>query len=153
MDHLKQGINLRGYGQKDPLVEYKKESYVLFQEMMGRIEDETLRYLYFLQAVRGEAPPLPFPEDDWDEDEEEPAPARTEAAAERERAAAQASLQDFTRNIQKKKDREMAELQFAGGDTSANGRNKQVFNANKVGRNDPCPCGSGKKFKKCHGAS
>ena len=47
MDHLKEGIHLRGYGQKDPLVEYKKESYILFQDMMDRIEDETLRYLFY----------------------------------------------------------------------------------------------------------
>ncbi len=54
MDHLKEGIHLRGYGQKDPLVEYKKESFILFQDMMDRIEDETLRYLFFLQVQRGE---------------------------------------------------------------------------------------------------
>ena len=52
MDHLKEGIGLRGYGQKDPLIEYKKESYVLFQDMMDRIEDETIRYLFFLQRAR-----------------------------------------------------------------------------------------------------
>ena len=51
MDHLKEGIGLRGYGQKDPLVEYKKESYVLFQDMMDRIEDETIRWLFFMQRT------------------------------------------------------------------------------------------------------
>ena len=51
MDHLKEGIGLRGYGQKDPLVEYKKESFILFQDMMDRIEDETVRYLFFLQVA------------------------------------------------------------------------------------------------------
>src|SRR5207244_9975697 len=62
MDHLKEGIGLRGYGQKDPLVEYKKESYILFQDMMDRIEDETIRYLFFLQVTQGPqaAPVLPF---------------------------------------------------------------------------------------------
>ena len=54
MDHLKEGIGLRGYGQKDPLIEYKKESYVLFQDMMDRIEDETIRYLFFLQVTTGD---------------------------------------------------------------------------------------------------
>src|SRR5207248_10713202 len=49
MDHLKEGIGLRGYGQKDPVIEYKKESYVLFQDMMDRIEDETIRWLFFMQ--------------------------------------------------------------------------------------------------------
>src|SRR6266851_1963766 len=53
MDHLKEGIGLRGYGQKDPLVEYKKESYIIFQDMMDRIEDETVRYLFFLQVSQG----------------------------------------------------------------------------------------------------
>jgi preprotein translocase subunit SecA len=153
MDHLKQGINLRGYGQKDPLVEYKKESYNLFRDMMERIEDETLRYLYFLQAVRGERPPLPFPEeDDWDEDGPgvpEPGPSSGPTPA--QRAAAQSSIEDFTRNIQRKKEKELAELQFIGGDSSTNGH-KQALNTNKVGRNEPCPCGSGKKYKKCHGA-
>ena len=49
MDHLKEGIGLRGYGQKDPLVEYKKESFQMFQDMMDRIEDETIRFLFFMQ--------------------------------------------------------------------------------------------------------
>ncbi len=51
MDYLKEGIGLRGYGQRDPLVEYKKESYDMFQSMMDRIEDETIRYLFLLQPV------------------------------------------------------------------------------------------------------
>jgi preprotein translocase subunit SecA len=65
---------------------------------------------------------------------------------------AQTSIQDFTRNIQRKKEKELAELQMVGGDGSSNGQNKQVIKGDKVGRNDPCPCGSGKKYKKCHGA-
>ena len=88
MDHLKEGIGLRGYGQKDPLIEYKKESFELFQDMMDRIEDETIRYLFFLQVTTGPPPGesgngggpgglperpkpvLPFSDDD-DEDEED----------------------------------------------------------------------------------
>jgi preprotein translocase subunit SecA len=67
-----------------------------------------------------------------------------------QRAAAQSTLTDFTRNIQRKKEREMAELQFVGGGAAeAKG---PVVKGQKVGRNDPCPCGSGKKYKKCHGA-
>ncbi len=151
MDHLKEGIGLRGYGQKDPLVEYKKESFILFQDMMDRIEDETLRYLFFLQVAEHTgseraAPILPFsPDDEYEEEEEE----ETSSASEQQRMAAQASLQDFTRNLQKKKDKSMAELQFVGNGGTAP---KQVFKGEKVGRNDPCPCGSGKKYKKCHGA-
>src|ERR671937_96158 len=92
LDHLKEGIGLRGYGQKDPLVEYKKESYVLFQDMMDRIEDETIRYLYFLQVSR-EAPVLPFEEEEWEEEEEEEQPAPV--VSDQQRLAAQSSIQDF----------------------------------------------------------
>jgi preprotein translocase subunit SecA len=141
---LKEGIGLRGYGQKDPLVEYKKESFVLFQDMMDRIEDETVRYLFFLQAVEREALRAAPEGEDW-QPEDEPV-----AIAAQKKAAAQGSLQDFTRTIQRKKEKEMAELQFVGGDSSNGG--KQVIRSQKVGRNEPCPCGSGKKYKKCHGA-
>jgi preprotein translocase subunit SecA len=57
MDHLKEGIGLRGYGQRDPLVEYKRESYDMFQSMMDRIEEETIRYLFLLQPVKEEEIP------------------------------------------------------------------------------------------------
>jgi preprotein translocase subunit SecA len=155
MDHLKEGIGLRGYGQKDPLVEYKKESYILFQDMMDRIEDETIRFLYFLQVTEGERPPLPFPsEDDYAEaepDEEEGQQVLAAAAQQQQRLAAQSTVEDFTRNIQRKKEKEMAALQFAGGDSSSG--SKTVLRGAKVGRNEPCPCGSGKKYKKCCGAA
>jgi preprotein translocase subunit SecA len=147
MDHLKEGIGLRGYGQKDPLVEYKKESFMLFQDMMDRIEDETIRYLYFLQPIEGERSPLPFQPEEETEEEEAQAAAQ---AAPAQLAAAQSSMQDFTRNIHKKKDREMAALQFVGGGTTT--VQQPVVKGQKVGRNDPCPCGSGKKYKKCCGA-
>jgi preprotein translocase subunit SecA len=168
MDHLKEGIGLRGYGQKDPLIEYKKESFDLFQDMMDRIEDETIRFLFFLQVSTGPPgesgegggpgglparprPVLPFPdEDEDDEDEEEDEEALVSAAAEQRRAA-QSNVEDFTRNIQRKKDKEMAALQFVGGSGTAT-ENKQAVSEKKAGRNDPCPCGSGKKYKKCHGA-
>ncbi|MBI4905955.1 MAG: preprotein translocase subunit SecA [Acidobacteria bacterium] len=156
MDHLKEGIGLRGYGQKDPLVEYKKESYTIFSDLMDRIEDETVRYLYFLQtgtdAVGGQVirPVLPFhPDDDGDEEEEPDAEAVAVAQAEAQKAA-QSSFQDFTRNIVRKKEREMEQMQFLGGDGSDDAH--APVRASKVGRNDPCPCGSGKKYKKCCGA-
>jgi preprotein translocase subunit SecA len=160
MDHLKEGIHLRGYGQKDPLVEYKKESFILFQDMMDRIEDETLRYLFFLQVQRGDdsglagrpAPVLPFPMDeDGDQEEGEPENGQHTAAAEQQKRAAQSAVQDMTKKIQRDKEKELAGLQFVGGDGSAAAK-KQAINSDKVGRNDPCPCGSGKKYKKCHGA-
>jgi preprotein translocase subunit SecA len=146
MDELKQGIGNRAYGQKDPLVEYKKESYELFTAMMDRIEDETVRYLYFLQVQTGPGPVGPYPEEEEEEAEEE----KPDAGA-HQRQAAKQSLEDFTRNIQRKKDKEMADLSFVGGDGSTTA--KPVNGGQKVGRNEPCPCGSGKKYKKCHGAS
>ncbi len=154
MDHLKEGIGLRGYGQKDPLVEYKKESFTLFSDMMDRIEDETIRFLFFMQPYEGTPPSMPYPDIDEDEDETpEPVHAGTNggAAPSHDVKAAQQSFVDVTRNIQKKKDKELADIQFTGGDGSAS-TNQQVINTSKVGRNDPCPCGSGKKYKKCHGA-
>lgn len=152
MDHLKEGIGLRGYGQKDPLLEYKKESFTLFQDMMDRIEDETIRYLFFLQVAEDSRPSMPF-EADYDEDDDSNAVA---VAAEPEpspedRKAARASIDDFTRNIQKKKERELADLQFLGGEPAP--PKGPVLAAKKPGRNDACWCGSGKKYKKCHGVN
>ncbi len=146
MDELKQGIGNRAYAQKDPLVEYKKESYELFTAMMDRIEDETVRYLYFLQVNTGSAPVLPYPEDD-DEDDEAAEPARLEPS-EQQREAAKATMEDFTKATLRKKDKELADIQIGGDDSSGP---KTVNGGSKVGRNDPCPCGSGKKYKKCHG--
>src|SRR5215212_1333058 len=78
MDELKQGIGNRAYGQKDPLVEYKKESYELFTAMMDRIEDETVRYLFFLQVTQGPPPPGPYPEEEEPEEDDEPQPDHNE---------------------------------------------------------------------------
>jgi preprotein translocase subunit SecA len=154
MDHLKEGIGLRGYGQKDPLIEYKKESFTLFQDMMDRIEDETIRYLFFLQVTSGGSgearPVMPFAPEDEEEEDDDGEEALVVASSEQRRAA-QGVVEDFTRNIQRKKEKEMAELQFAGGSSGAVEK-KQAISDKKAGRNDPCPCGSGKKYKKCHGA-
>ena len=152
MDHLKEGIGLRGYGQKDPLIEYKKESFTMFQEMMDRIEDETIKYLYFMKIETGDPgapPPLPYPElgpdaDDEEEEEEEPELVTANVQA-------QQSVLDLTRNIQRKKDRELAELQFSSGEAAS--QPQTVAKTAKVGRNELCPCGSGKKYKKCHGVN
>jgi preprotein translocase subunit SecA len=149
MDHLKEGIYLRGYGQKDPLIEYKKESFTLFQDMMARIEDEALRYLYFLQPYDENgniltASPIQVGEDDEEEEQvesHEPAPV----------PAAAASITDFTKNIQRKKEKELEALQYVGGDSTASSKPQPVVKGAKVGRNEPCPCGSGKKYKVCHG--
>jgi len=155
MDHLKEGIGLRGYGQKDPLIEYKKESFQIFQDMMDRIEDETIRYLFFIQRAESgpSQPEVPYPEL-WSEDDEEGGEPEAIAVASEQRAAevkaAQNSVMDLTRSIQRKKDRELADLQFIGGEASP--AKQPVLSKKKVGRNEPCPCGSGKKYKVCHGA-
>jgi preprotein translocase subunit SecA len=152
MDELKQGIGLRGHGQKDPLVEYKKESYELFTAMMDRVEDESVRFLYFLQVQSGAGPILPYPEEDGDiaVADAEAAAAATREAEEEKKRAAKRQMEDFTRNIERKKDKELAGLQFGGDDSTGP---KTVNSGAKVGRNDPCPCGSGKKYKKCHGTA
>ena len=158
MDHLKEGIGLRGYGQKDPLIEYKKESFTMFQDMMDRIEDETIKYLYFMRIETG-MPPLPYPEVEEYDDEDldgsgvqaEPGPSQAEIEA-RQREAQQSVL-DLTRNIQRRKDKELADLQLSGSNGAGQSQQPVANKAPKVGRNELCPCGSGKKYKKCHGAA
>src|SRR5215471_10186473 len=119
LDHLKQGIGLVGYGQKDPLVEYKKQSFDLFQEMLDRIDTATIRSLFNLQVVT-EQPP--------------------EALRQRRMPRRPTSL-TFT-----------GPNQGAAPAGEEEGKTKTVVRDQpKVGRNEPCPCGSGKKYKKCHG--
>jgi preprotein translocase subunit SecA len=96
-------------------------------------------------------PVLPFSPDGDEEEEQEEGEEALVAANSEERRAAQNAVEDFTRTIQRKKDKEMAELQFVGGSGTATEK-KQAISAKKAGRNDPCPCGSGKKYKKCCGA-
>ena len=151
LDHLKEGIGLRGYGQKDPLVEFKKEAFILFEDMMTRIDNETIRYLFHVQIQQGEPPP----------EQRRPEPARqappSAAAAAVASAAARAEessqrLPDFARALERKQERQQKDLQYQTGPAQAEAP-KPVRAGAKVGRNDPCPCGSGKKYKKCHGAS
>ena len=119
MDHLRDGIGLRGYGQKDPLIEYKKEGYDLFAGMMQRIKSDALERLFRVQAVRQEAPP--------EQQQAAPPPPPPPVIA-----------------------RPQPTLTLNRGEAAE--APKTVERADdKVGRNDPCPCGSGKKYKKCHG--
>jgi preprotein translocase subunit SecA len=152
LDHLKEGIGLRGYGQRDPLVEYKKESFQLFQDMRRRIEEEIVRYLWLLRPVEGEGdqrvepvrprrPVAPRPQQLRYND---PGTARAPAFV-GDGAAATAGGG-------------MAVGAAAGAPRPARvgGDDAPVRTVRreepKIGRNDPCWCGSGKKFKKCHGA-
>ena len=156
MDHLKEGIGLRGYGQKDPLVEYKKESFQMFQDMMDRIEDETIRFLFFMQPYEEHrnSGALPYPEiEEWDEEEDLTAGHDGASNGTGDHRAAQTAFEDFTRNIQKKKEKELADISLVGGDGVSSSEKQPVVKGSKVGRNDPCPCGSGRKYKKCHGVT
>ena len=154
LDHLKEGIGLRGYGQKDPLVEFKKEAFVLFEDMMGRIDSETIRYLYHVQIQQQQEPP---PGDAVRPPASSPhrplggaATAVASAAARAEEAPAR--LPDFARALERKQERQQKDMQYQAGPAQAEA-SKPVRAGAKVGRNDPCPCGSGKKYKKCHGAN
>jgi preprotein translocase subunit SecA len=154
LDHLKEGIGLRGYGQKDPLVEFKKEGFVLFEDMMARIDNETIRYLFHIQIQQGEQPPegsrQPRPEPPRRQPPSGTAVAVASAAA-RASEAAPAQLPGFAREMERRQQRQQRELQYQTGPAQAEAP-KPVRTGAKVGRNDPCPCGSGKKYKKCHGA-
>ena len=138
LDHLKEGIGLRGYGQKDPLVEYKRESFDLFQAMKERIDEETVKYLWRLRPI------VPDPD---------AAPARRPAG---QRTAALTfndpgdSVPAFAGAAAVAAGGPARRPARTGGDDAAV---RTVRRATpKVGRNSPCPCGSGKKYKKCHGA-
>ncbi len=114
LDRLKEGIGLRGYGQRNPLVEYKRESFDMFTEMNDRSQAEAVRYAYRMEPMT-------------QEQQEAQLAQRRRAAAQAE-ATAKAATRDGSPAV------------------------KTVVSKNKdVGRNDPCPCGSGKKYKKCHG--
>ena len=120
IDHLKQGIGLVGYGQKDPLVEYKKESFDMFQAMLDRIDTATVRTLFNLQVVAEQAP----------------------------------------EQLQQRRQRRPTSMTFTGPNQGATAAGEEAARTKtvtrdqpKVGRNEACPCGSGKKYKKCCGAN
>jgi preprotein translocase subunit SecA len=149
MDHLREGIGLRGYAQHDPLVEYKRESFDMFEAMMERFEEETVRYLYLMQVI--EAPSRPVPQhaiSAGDFDSNEQAIAAFSTGSRRNRATT--SMDDMEEAFQRRKRRELEQARMAGAGEA--GTVQQVVRGEKVGRNDPCPCGSGKKYKKCCGA-
>jgi len=147
MDHLKEGIGLRGYGQHDPLVEYKRESFDMFEAMMQRSQEETVRYLYLMQVLeRPEGPPAGRPAMAG-----QPAPAPGGDGNGRQPRAVSTSVDELEEAFQRRKRRELEQARMAGaGDRQP--VQQVVRGAAKVGRNDPCPCGSGKKYKKCCGA-
>ena len=112
LDHLKEGISLRSYSQKNPLIEYKREAFAMFQEVMNDIQRMTVHHIFHLNTER------------FDQHE-----------------------------LEKKRERELDQINLLAGQGSVNDESKPVeqARADHIGRNDPCPCGSGKKYKKCHG--
>jgi preprotein translocase subunit SecA len=159
MDHLKEGIGLRGYGQHDPLVEYKRESFDMFEEMMKKFQEDTVRYLYLMQVLErppeggvgpeGGVPGGVGPEGGLGPQPGVPVPGGN-GDGRRPRHVA-TSMDDLEEAFQRKKRRELEQARMAGGGEQKTVQ-QVVRGAEKVGRNDPCPCGSGKKYKKCHGA-
>jgi preprotein translocase subunit SecA len=145
MDHLKEGIGLRGYGQHDPLVEYKKESFEMFEAMMQRFQEDTVRYLYLMQILERPAEPQRPPQ------QVDAAPADGEGNGRRPHRMVSTSADELEEAFMRRKRRELEQARMAGGG-EAQQVQQVVRGQEKVGRNDPCPCGSGKKYKKCHGA-
>ena len=161
MDHLKEGIGLRGYGQHDPLVEYKRESFDMFEAMMQRFQEETVRYLYLMQILErpGDSGtmgrPSMGPEGQGGPEAGVPvlrSGGGTDGNGRRQPRGIATSVDDLEEAFQRKKRRELEQARMAGsGDLQP--VQQVVRGAAKIGRNDPCPCGSGKKYKKCCGAN
>ena len=130
MDHLRQGIHLRAYAQKNPKQEYKRESFELFQQLLDSLKHEVVRFLSHVQIQR--------------EDEAALIEQRRREAAEREKLAFQHAQASAL----------VAEEPSGGqpgGDAPPAQEQPYTRAEKKVGRNEPCPCGSGKKYKQCHG--
>ena len=145
MDHLRDSVSLRGYGQRDPLQEYKKEAYRLFENMMGRIYDETTQAMLFFDASQVANTQLEA--DEPDESELTFKHPDALPVAQNEPPGAPSP------RAQTSEDGMIYHGSRSGGETPARtAPQTQRRSAEKVGRNDPCPCGSGKKYKKCHGA-
>ena len=177
MDHLKEGIGLRGYAQQDPLVAYKRESFEMFEGMMMRFQEDTARHLFRMQILAPDGTPI--------ESADQLVRAQAQAAAlqaQQELAAGNAAnglpplspaqnanvpvhqpapvsnrapsttIDALEREFQKKKQRELEHARSASSATAETNGTAPRRAGEKVGRNDLCPCGSGKKYKKCHGA-
>jgi len=155
MDHLKEGIGLRGYGQHDPLVEYKKESFDMFEAMMQRFQEDTVRYLYLMQIL--ERPPeiasgtQPSAQTGLGLEPGVPTQSGEDGNGRRPPRMVSTSADELEEAFLRRKRRELEQARMAGGGESQPVQ-QVVRSQEKVGRNDPCPCGSGKKYKKCHGA-
>ncbi len=164
MDHLKEGIGLRGYAQQDPLVAYKKESFDMFEAMMLRFQEDTARHLFRMQIIGPDGQPIESaqqleqaqlaatqPQPSASELRTLQAPAQPAPPVIPTRAPA-TTIDALEREFQKKKERELERSRQTGVASADNGTEPRK-SGEKVGRNDKCPCGSGKKFKNCHGVA
>ena len=174
MDHLKEGIGLRGYAQQDPLVAYKKESFEMFEAMMMRFQEDTARHLFRMQIIGPDGQPidpetitlLPNAAQLGLQEPDEPRQIEASAASSPAPVAAlpqqshpaptpsrapSTTIDALEKEFQRKKQRELEAARSAGASASSNGTGAPRRSGEKVGRNDDCPCGSGKKYKKCHG--
>jgi len=137
MDDLKEGIHLRAYGQKDPIVEYKTEAFNMFVELLGMINTETLNLAFKLfPAAEAEAAPQRQP--------------KVQRPLQMTLTHAASDGRGFQGNREPVRGDE-AVPRHAGAPESKAGKPQPIHVGEKVGRNDPCPCGSGKKYKQCHG--
>jgi preprotein translocase subunit SecA len=157
MDHLKEGIGLRGYAQQDPLVAYKRESFDLFEAMMQKFQEDTARFLFRMQILGPDGQPIDAAPRPHREVPKAPPVASAEQHAVGDGAPREiaiptrqpsTTIDQIEKEFARKKERELAVAARQGGDSSTPSQRRT---GDKVGRNDPCPCGSGKKYKKCHG--
>jgi len=164
MDHLKEGIGLRGYAQQDPLVAYKRESFDMFEAMMLKFQEDTVRFLFRMQILGPDGQPVnaaPRPN--------RPVPKAPPVASALEPITLEGAalsvpvgeiaihtrqpsttIDALEKEFHRKKQRELDAATRAGAGEASQPTQRRT--GEKVGRNDPCPCGSGKKYKKCHGA-
>jgi preprotein translocase subunit SecA len=143
LDALKQGIGLRGYAHKDPLVEYKRESFRMFEELLGKINDEVIKFLFRIRIESPDAPQLVKVEGV----SMKPEAGTTIEKKKKEQVQPAVRQESVSTKMQKKINRPMnaSDKKFLQKYEEMKKKGK------KIGRNEPCPCGSGKKFKKCHG--
>ena len=134
MDHLRQGIHLRAYAQKNPKQEYKRESFELFQELLDNLKYEVIKFLSHIQVQR--------------QDEAEMIEQRRREAAARERLAFRHAQAPALAGVPQE---EEAAAAASAPEAAAGSGQTFTREGRKVGRNEPCPCGSGKKYKLCHG--
>jgi preprotein translocase subunit SecA len=169
MDHLKEGIGLRGYAQQDPLVAYKKESFEMFEGMMMQFQQDTARHLFRMQIIGPDGNPIETPQQMQTAQMQAAQGQRVISDANAQNAlplqqsgaehapvpihnrAPSTTIDELEKEFQRKKRRELEQARAVSSAEDAAPAQRVI--GEKVGRNDPCPCGSGKKYKKCHGAS